>query len=302
MSIATVDNVASGALAAEARERESLQSRYELARAVAYHAGRRALAMFRHRDTLAVEHKGVQDVVSVADREIEQLIRARVRAAFPNDAFVGEESAADAHGVETARVVWVVDPIDGTSCFLNGMYAWCVSIGVMVDGQPVIGAVYDPNIDELFHAARGFGAWAGETRLAASGAQTLRDGVLGVGFSHRVGTDTFVPFLQRVLEDGGMFIRNGSGALMMAYVAAGRLIGYYEPHINAWDCLAGIVLVREAGGVVNDFLRDDGLRRGNPIVAAGTALYRPLAALIAATTRDIAPLMPMQAGSQAAIS
>ena len=130
--------------------------------------------------------------------------------------------------------------------------------------------------DELFHACKGHGAWANGTRLQVKQARSLRDGVLGVGFSHRVKTPTFIPFLKRVLEDGGMFIRNGSGALMIAYVAAGRLIGYFEPHINSWDCLAGVVLVTEAGGVANPFFENDGLMKGNPILVAGDELYRQL--------------------------
>ncbi|MFM0643300.1 inositol monophosphatase [Paraburkholderia bryophila] len=258
-----------------------LDARYALACKIAKEAGELAVQMFRNRAALEVEHKGLQDVVSIADREVEGIVRKYVNEAFPDDAFLGEESAG---GVSDAllgeRVIWVVDPIDGTSCFLNGMYAWCVSIGILVDGEPAIGAVFDPNSGELFHAARGHGAFVDAVPLNANPARTVRDGVLGVGFSHRVKPEAFVPFLDRLLRDGGMFIRNGSGALMMAYVAAGRLIGYYEPHINSWDCLAGIVLVREAGGIVNDFFANDGLLRGNPIMAAGRALYPVLTTLV----------------------
>ena len=258
-----------------------LDSRYSLARRIAKEAGERALQMFRNRATLEIEHKGLQDVVSIADREVEGIVRKYVNEAFPDDAFLGEESAGSASdALPNERVIWVVDPIDGTSCFLNGMYAWCVSIGILVDGEPAIGAVFDPNSGELFHAARGRGAFVDDIRMNASPARSVREGVLGVGFSHRVKPDAFIPFLDRLLGEGGMFIRNGSGALMIAYVAAGRLIGYYEPHINSWDCLAGIVLVREAGGKVNDFFAEGGLLRGNPIIAAGTDMYSNLLALI----------------------
>jgi len=258
-----------------------LDARYTLARAVAQQAGERALQMFRNRAALEVEHKGLQDFVSIADRDVEGIVRRAVSEAFPDDAFLGEESAAGVSAtLSSERVVWVVDPIDGTSCFLNGLYAWCVSIGILVDGEPLIGVVFDPNSNELFHGARGRGAFVGETPLNASPSCHVREGLLGVGFSHRLKPEAFMPFLGRLLGDGGMFIRNGSGALMMAYVAAGRLIGYYEPHINAWDCLAGIVLVREAGGTVNDFLANDGLLRGNPIMAAGQALYPVLMTLV----------------------
>jgi myo-inositol-1(or 4)-monophosphatase len=261
-----------------------LGERYTLACTLAREAGQRAMAMWRNRDSLKVEHKGLQDVVSVADREVESIVRAAVKAAFPADAFLGEETAGEAgEGIAQERVVWVVDPIDGTSCFLNGMHAWCVSIGVLIDGEPAIGAVYDPNSDELFHAARGRGAWVNSSPMRASDASSVRDGVLGVGFSHRVKTDAFVPFLERLLTQGGMFVRNGSGALMIAYVAAGRLIGYYEPHINSWDCLAGLVLVREAGGTVNDFLAQRGLLNGNPVIVAGQGLYPKLVGLIDGT-------------------
>lgn len=261
-----------------------LDARYMLARMIAREAGQRALQLFRNRAALEVEHKGLQDVVSMADREVEGIVRAYVNDAFPEDAFLGEESASGASAaLQSERVVWVVDPIDGTSCFLNGMHAWCVSIGILIDGEPAVGVVFDPNSGELFHAARGQGAFMGETRLTASPARSVCEGVLGVGFSHRVEPGVFIPFLDRLLREGGMFIRNGSGALMIAYVAAGRLIGYYEPHINAWDCLAGIVLVREAGGTVNDFFADGGLLEGNPIIAAGGEMYANLLALIDGT-------------------
>jgi myo-inositol-1(or 4)-monophosphatase len=100
-----------------------------------------------------------------------------------------------------------------------------------------------------------------------------------VGFSHRSQPEEFTPFMHALLTAGGMFIRNGSGALMLCYVAAGRLIGYFEPHINSWDCLAAIVIVQAAGGQCNDFLANDGLTRGNPIVAASKPLYPMLVAI-----------------------
>ncbi|WP_026791623.1 inositol monophosphatase family protein [Pleomorphomonas oryzae] len=238
--------------------------RYELARRIAREAGRTAMGYFRQRDKLVIELKGVQDMVSVADRAVETFVRSQILAAFPDDAVLGEEYGGDRG---KADFVWVVDPIDGTACFVNGMFSWCVSVGVVLRGEPVIGVVYDPNADEEFHARAGGGAFCNEAPIRVHPGQTLKDGVLGVGTSFRVGTEDFIPFLERVLLDGGMFIRNGSGALMISYVAAGRLIGYFEPHMNAWDALAGLVLVREAGGATNDFMAGNGLIRGNPMLA-----------------------------------
>jgi myo-inositol-1(or 4)-monophosphatase len=255
----------------------ALLARYRLACDVAREAGQQALAMFRRREQLVVESKGLQDMVSIADQQTEDFIRAAVGASFSDDGFLGEEGGLQRG---EAEYLWVIDPIDGTACFVNGMHAWCLSIAVMRRGEPCIGVVYDPNSGELFHALAGRGAFVNNAPLQVGTAASVRDGVLGVGFSHRVGVADFIPFLERVLGAGGMFIRNGSGALMLAYVAAGRLIGYFEPHINAWDCLAAIVLVQEAGGVVNRFLADDGLHRGNPILAASPALFPHLQALI----------------------
>jgi len=174
----------------------------------------------------------------------------------------------------------VVDPIDGTSCFVNGLHTWCVSIGLLVDGMPWLGAVADANHNELFHACRGLGAYVNDTPIRVSPAADIRYGVTGVGTSHRRGKEHFIPFLAGLLEGGGMFIRNGSGALMIAYVAAGRLVGYYETHINSWDCAAGLVLVSEAGGRCSDFLRGDGLLSGNPLLVASPRVYPQLAELI----------------------
>ncbi|WP_394791935.1 inositol monophosphatase family protein [Rhodoferax sp.] len=258
----------------------AIAARYALAQSIAHQAGLQALEWFRKRDQLVIESKGLQDMVSAADKDTELYIRAQVLARFADDGFLGEEGGLD-HA--DADFLWVIDPIDGTACFVNGMHAWCLSIAVTYQGKPVIGVVFDPNSDEMFHACDGHGAYVNQLPIRAHSASNITEGVLGVGFSHRVPVSAFVPFLDRVLSGGGMFIRNGSGALMLSYVAAGRLIGYYEPHINSWDCLAAIVLVQEAGGRVNDFLANNGLHDGNPIIAAGPQLYAPLLALIDAT-------------------
>lgn len=132
---------------------DSLAERYALACQVAMDAARRGMTYYQQREQLSVEHKASvpQDVVSIADRELELFIKARLAEQFPDDGFVGEEGGAA--GLQ-ARCVWVVDPIDGTSCFVNGLHTWCVSIGLLVDGQPWAGAVADANHNELFQIGR----------------------------------------------------------------------------------------------------------------------------------------------------
>lgn len=234
-----------------------IAARYDCARSLAREAARLGMDYYLKRDVLTVEHKGddLQDVVSIADKQIEAFIRARLAERFPEDGFLGEESGSAGLG---ARCVWVIDPIDGTACFVNGLHNWCVSIGLLIDGEPHLGAIADPNHNELFHGCLGQGAFVNDVPMKVSGATHVAQGVTATGTFHPRGKEHFIPFLEKLLADGGMFFRNGSGALMTAYVAAGRLLGYYETELKSWDCLAGLVMVKEAGGCVNDFLRNDG--------------------------------------------
>jgi len=241
--------------------------RLRAAKDIASEAGRTALAYFRNPDGLEVVAKGRQDFVSEADHAVEALIRARLQDLFPEDGFLGEESGAAIDGKD-AGGIWVVDPIDGTTNFINQVPVWCVSIAYVLQGRIEVGVIYDPNADELFAACRGHGAFCGETPMATSAADSLTQGTVGVGYSTRTSGATAVDSIRRLLDAGGIYQRNGSGALMLAYVGAGRLLGYLEAHINAWDCLAGILLVQEAGGWTNDFLANDGLLQGNPVIAA----------------------------------
>ena len=257
-----------------------LDARYHYACEVAKTAASRALAWYQQRHQLVVEHKkDLQDVVSEADRNVELLVKHLIHERFPDDAVLGEESGGDVSG---ARFIWVIDPIDGTSSFLNGLHNWCVSLAIVCDNQPVIGVVSDPNHQETFHACRGKGAWVNDKRIQAHSAQRLDQGLLGLSSSNSQPSEPLTTFISQLLAQGGMFIRNGSGALMSAWAAAGRLIGYYEAHMNPWDGLPGIVLMREAGGVTNDYLSHHGLQQGNPVLLANAVLYPQLKALLPA--------------------
>jgi len=268
---------------------EQRAARLALAREVAREAGALALGYFERLSTLAVEFKqGGQDVVSIADREVEVLIRARIAEAFPEDGVLGEEDGL----VEgSSGVLWVVDPIDGTSPFLNGLSHWCVSIAVAVDGEAEIGVIYAPVSDEFFSAAKDMGAFLNDAPIEVAPSRSIEDGLLGFGSNHRIPPADVGRFITVLLESGGMFYRNGSGALMLAYVACGRLVGYYEQHINSWDCLAGLCLIKEAGGWHNDFLADEGMLRGNRIAGGAPQMKAGLIALLeraGASTETIA--------------
>ncbi|HBO38208.1 MAG TPA: inositol monophosphatase [Pasteurellaceae bacterium] len=245
-----------------------IKQRYLFAQQLVKRVGKIALDFYLNRNSLQIECKQgePQDTVSIADKTVEKEIKAALQQHFPNDAFLGEESGADSLEREFC---WVVDPIDGTSPFLYGLHSWCISIAILRNKkETVAGVVFDVVHNELFHAVLGGGAFLNEQPIQSAKATSLKDGLTGLGTSPRVHPDQFTPFLHEVLLDDGLFIRNGSGALMLSYVAAGRLIGYFEPYINAWDCLAAMLLVREAGGTTNDFLVNDGLLKGNYVLVA----------------------------------
>ncbi|HEV7305459.1 inositol monophosphatase family protein [Ensifer sp.] len=244
-----------------------LDARFALAKSMAEEAGQLAYDYFLKRETLVIETKrDAHDVVSIADRNVETLIRDRIAAAFPDDGVLGEE-----HGLVagTSGFTWVLDPIDGTTPFVNGMPNWCVSIAAVYAERPVIGVIHAPCHQETYAAAEGRGATLNGQPLRLDGSRTIRNAVTGLGSNDQVKPAEMGAIVERLLAAGGNFMRNGSGALMIAYVAAGRLVGYYEPYMHAWDCLGGYCLVTEAGGWTLPFpARGDALTDWAPVVAA----------------------------------
>ncbi len=216
-------------------------------------------------------------MVSIADRNVETMLRERVAAAFAEDGFLGEEHA---YKDGTSGYIWVVDPIDGTAPFVNGMPSWCVSIAVIRDGVSVIGVIRVPCADETYASADGHGATLNGNRLTLDPARNLQNALTGIGSNSYVTPERVGKIVSEVMACGGNFIRNGSGALMLAYVAAGRLVGYYEPHMRAWDCMAGFCLVKEAGGLCMPFsLEGEKLFEGQPVLAGNVSCYDELVAI-----------------------
>lgn len=251
--------------------------RYTLAQSLIREAGALALGYFNDLPSLTVKNKGPQDVVSEADLNTELLIKARIADHFPGDAFLGEETGVTAFS--EGQGIWVVDPIDGTQPFISGMSSWCISIAFVQNGRVQFGLVYAPVRDELFAGGIGIPATLNGAPVRRHPGKSLRDGITGTGYNTRLGLDTFMTPFRALLAQGGMFYRDGSGALMLCYVASGRLLGYIEPHINSWDCLGAIGVIEAAGLRVNDFLAGDGLTRGNEIIAGTPEVYDDLVAL-----------------------
>lgn len=233
-------------------------------------AGALGLSFFRSLGSLKVEQKGHQDFVSQADREVEIFIREALDAAFPDDGIVGEEHAPTEG---TSGFTWVIDPIDGTTNFISGIPAWTVVLAGVQDGRTEVGIIFDACHDEMYVAVRDQGARLDGDVLRLVGGKGLKDGSVGTGFSNRVSTDGIALLVAGILAEGGVFQRNASGALSLAYVAAGRLLGYSEEHMNAWDCLAGQLLVAEAGGGVEDQDADAMIRDGGRVIAGAPGVF-----------------------------
>ena len=257
-----------------------IDQRFEFGKELIVRAGELAMTYWKSLETLEVKSKGLQDFVSEADYNTEVLIKSAIKERFPDDAFLGEETGptgiAGAHEIEDLTGIWVVDPIDGTQPFLMGMASWCVSIAFVSQSQIKIGLVYSPAGNEFFIAQKGKGATLNGKSINVRDAQTLNDGIVSVGYSNRTSPAQLIHMMKGLLENGGMYHRNGSGALGICYVASGALIGYIEYHINSWDCLAALLLVSEAGGTVNDFIADNGLHQGGKVIAAAPNVFAQL--------------------------
>lgn len=229
---------------------------------------------------LAATKSTLADIVTEADREVEQLIRERLRVERPDDGFLGEETGAERG---TSGLTWVIDPIDGTVNYAYGIAAYSVSVAV-VEGEPhpeqwqgVAAAVSAPALGELFTAERGEGAWLDGRRLQVN-AETPAGALLGTGFGYDPAThDGDLAMVRRVMTMARDLRRMGSAAIDLSYVAAGRLDGFFERGLKPWDFAAGAILVQEAGGTVTRLERE----AARPmVIAGGPAVFERLREII----------------------
>jgi myo-inositol-1(or 4)-monophosphatase len=246
-------------------------TRFESARLLVLEAGALAGEYFARVGELPVHSKGTQDMVTEADVEVELLLRRGLKARFPTDAFLGEETGAGE--LEGASGVWVVDPIDGTQPFVSGLPYWCVSVAYVRDGALQFGVVHNPPLGELFAGGRDHPATLNGRPIAPHPGTALTDGMVAVGYSPRIAADDILPVFERLLRRGGIYVRNGSGALTLCH---GRLLGYIEPHLNSWDCLGALAVAQAAGARTNDYLTANALRTGNRIVAGPPSVFDEL--------------------------
>lgn len=217
------------------------------------------------------------DVVTAADKAAERLLIDHIHAVYPDHSILSEESGEESHGVSGYR--WVIDPLDGTTNFSQGLPVFCVSIAVEYNGEPVIGVVYAPRLDEFFHAVKGEGAWLNGEAISTGIKTRLEESVVATGFPvdrDRYPQDCNVDNVSRVLPCVRGLRRLGAAAVDLCYVAAGFLDGYWEMNLHPWDVAAGLLILQEAGGEYSHFRSD----RNVSIVAANPEILPQLSKLI----------------------
>ena len=235
-------------------------------------AGSVIMRSFHRLDTLTVSEKQVNDYVSEVDRNAEQAIIDIIRRAHPGHAILAEESGM--HGKDDFQ--WVIDPLDGTTNYLHGFPQFAISIALKQRGRLEVGVIYDPVRDEMYTASRGSGALLNDRRLRVTDQKTLKGALLGTGipFRDQRYMDAYLGMLRDLTKETAGIRRPGSAALDFAYVAAGRLDGFWELGLSEWDFAAGALLVQEAGGVVSDIGGGSRhLETGN-VITAGVRLHR----------------------------
>jgi myo-inositol-1(or 4)-monophosphatase len=212
-------------------------------------AGGRELLAWRGR--FQTREKGVADLVTDADLASQAAVQKVIAARFPQHAFVGEESTSEVFSASAGRLAWIVDPLDGTTNYVHGYPHYAVSVGLARGNELLVGVIFDPIRDQCFSASAGQGAWLNGQRLRVSGETKVSESLVAVSLPARVRHDSpdLLDFNQAVQVCQAVR-RSGSAALNLAYVAAGSLDAFWANQIQPWDVAAGVLLVREAGGVV----------------------------------------------------
>jgi len=249
-------------------------------------AGQIILRYMNRLDSLEVIEKQRHDYVSEVDKLAEAEIIRELRRAYPRDAILGEESGQ----IGKSRNVWTIDPLDGTHNYLRGFPHFSVSIALVENGEPVVGVVYDPLRDELFTASKGDGAFLNDRRIRVGKRENLGGALLVTGFPYRQRRhlDAQMAMTRTLLNEAEDIRRTGSAALDLAYVAAGRVDGYFEIGLYAWDMAAGCLLVREAGGRYCDFTGRDGIPDTGNLVAGNVHVAN---AMVKAIAPEVTPVL-----------
>lgn len=256
-----------------------LRACHAVALGAAEAGGRLLLASFGRLQQSQVARKGVSDYVTALDHAAEREIIRWIRRRFPQHGIRAEESG---RRMRPSVYEWLVDPLDGTTNYIHQFPAWCVSVAMAREGRLLLGVIHDPLRRETFHAIQGQGAWCNHRRICVSGCRRLREGLIATGFPFRIRgrLDPYLRSFRKIFLRSSGIRRAGSAALDLAYTACGRVDGFWEMGLSAWDIAAGVVLIEEAGGRVSDFAGGAGHMAHGSIVAGNPAIHRQLVRLL----------------------
>lgn len=226
---------------------DELKKICEVAKQAAMKSGEYALSRLATKKD--IDHKsGINDLVTDVDKKCEKIVIDIIKETFPEHSILAEESGEE-HNAE--GYTWVIDPIDGTTNYAHGFPVFCTSVGVMAEGRSVVGVVYDPTRDELFHCIKGEGAFLNGDPISVSGAKSVSESLIATGFAYNIERKIAnLGHFRKMLECAQAVRRPGAAAIDLCYVASGRMDGFWELGLNPWDTAAGYLLVIEAGGVV----------------------------------------------------
>ncbi|WP_171090585.1 inositol monophosphatase family protein [Usitatibacter rugosus] len=226
-------------------------------------------------DRLTIHRKRQNDYVSEVDHAAEAEIIKILKEAYPTHGFLAEESGKDRAKNE---YVWCIDPLDGTTNFLHGNPQYCVSIALLHNGVPEQGVVFDPNRNELFTATKGSGAYLNERRIRTSKLENFKDSLIATGFPFREESqfDEYIAQFSAMVRATAGLRRPGAAALDLAWVACGRVDGFWEIGLSPWDMAAGALLVREAGGRIGDLQGEDKFLESGKVVASNPKIFTQL--------------------------
>jgi len=244
-------------------------------------AGRSLARDFGEVEALQVSIKGPANFVTAADLRAEEIVHQELARARPQYGFLMEERGVVEGADKTHR--FIVDPLDGTTNFLHGIPLFCISIGLERSGELVAGVIYNPVMDELYTAEKGKGAFLNDRRLRVAARKSIGDAVVACGIPHRgrPGHGRFLTEAETLMREIAGLRRTGSAAIDLAWTAAGRFDGYWERNIQAWDMAAGIVILREAGGVATDLNGGTKMLETGTILAGNTSIHKALLPLVA---------------------
>lgn len=234
-------------------------------------------------ERIKVTQKGHNDFVTEVDQAAEQAIIDVLKNAYPDHAIWAEESGPSSNLHDENENIWIIDPLDGTTNFIHGFPTYCVSIALQQRGQITQAVVYDPNRNDLFTATKGSGAYLNEKRIRVARRDKMAEALIGTGFPFRDNgaLDQYMQMFRVMTEKCAGLRRPGAAALDLAYVAAGRLDGFFEKGLQPWDMAAGSLLITEAGGIVGDFTGESGYMSTGQVLAGSPKIFAQMVPLLA---------------------